>query len=115
MPQTKPRATDPSFPAQFTPKLVPVFREGYGWRDLQSDAVAGLTAAVVALPLSMGITVASGVSPERGLYTAIAGGFIVSLLGGSHFQIGGPTGAFIVIVASIVERLGYDGLATQCT
>jgi SulP family sulfate permease len=101
----------PGFYAQFTPKLVTVFREGYGWRDLRADAIAGLTVAVVALPLSMGIAIASGVSPERGIYTAIAGGFIVSFLGGSRFQIGGPAGAFIGIVAGVVARHGYDGLA----
>ncbi len=95
----------------FTPKLITVWREGYGLLDLRKDAIAGLTVAVVALPLSMGIAIASGVSPERGLYTAIVGGFLVSLLGGSRFQIGGPAGAFIGLVASIVERHGYDGLA----
>ena len=99
---TAPPPAKPSYASQFTPKLITVFREGYGWRDLQADAIAGLTVAVVALPLSMGIAIASGVSPERGLYTAIAGGFIVSLFGGSRFQIGGPAGAFIVLVASIV-------------
>src|SRR5580698_5019579 len=104
-------AVEPSFIDLFTPKLITVFREGYGWRDLRADAIAGLTVAVVALPLSMAIAIASGVSPERGLYTAIAGGFIVSLIGGSRFQIGGPAGAFIGLVASIVERHGYDGLA----
>jgi sulfate permease, SulP family len=104
-------AVEPSFIDLFTPKLITVFREGYGWRDLRTDAIAGLTVAVVALPLSMAIAIASGVSPERGLYTAIAGGFIVSLIGGSRFQIGGPAGAFIGLVASIVERHGYDGLA----
>ncbi len=108
---TAPPPAKPSYASQFTPKLITVFREGYGWRDLQADAIAGLTVAVVALPLSMGIAIASGVSPERGLYTAIAGGFIVSLFGGSRFQIGGPAGAFIVLVASIVQRHGYDGLA----
>ncbi len=105
------RLTEPSFSELFTPKLVTVMREGYDWRDLRADAVSGLTVAVVALPLSMAIAIASGVSPERGLYTAIAGGFVVSLLGGSRFQIGGPAGAFIGLVASIVERQGYDGLA----
>ena len=105
------RPAEPSFIELFTPKLVTVFREGYGWRDLRHDAVSGLTVAVVALPLSMAIAIASGVSPERGLYTAIAGGFIVSLIGGSRFQIGGPAGAFIGLVAGIVERHGYDGLA----
>jgi sulfate permease, SulP family len=105
------RHAEPTFVELFTPKLITVFREGYGWRDLRADAIAGLTVAVVALPLSMAIAIASGVSPERGIYTAIAGGFIVSLLGGSRFQIGGPAGAFIGLVAMIVERHGYDGLA----
>jgi SulP family sulfate permease len=94
----------------FTPKLVTVFREGYGLADLRADALAGLTVAIVALPLSMAIAIASGVGPERGLYTAIIGGFLVSLLGGSRVQIGGPAGAFIVLVAATVERHGYDGL-----
>lgn len=107
----QPAPPQTSYYAQFTPKLVTVFREGYGWRDLRADAIAGLTVAVVALPLSMGIAIASGVSPERGIYTAIAGGFIVSFLGGSRFQIGGPAGAFIGIVAGVVARHGYDGLA----
>ncbi|MDP2411163.1 MAG: SulP family inorganic anion transporter [Pseudolabrys sp.] len=110
MPHRPPHA-EPSFAELFTPKLITVFREGYGWKDLGTDAVAGLTVAVVALPLSMAIAIASGVSPERGIYTAIAGGFIVSLLGGSRFQIGGPAGAFIGLVAVIVARHGYDGLA----
>ncbi len=94
----------------FTPKLVTVFREGYGLTDLRADALAGLTVAIVALPLSMAIAIASGVGPERGLYTAIVGGFLVSLLGGSRVQIGGPAGAFIVVVAATVQRHGYDGL-----
>jgi SulP family sulfate permease len=88
-----------------------VLREGYGPRQFHADAIAGLTVAIVALPLSMAIAIASGVSPERGLYTAIIGGFLVSALGGSRFQIGGPAGAFIVLGAGIVERHGYDGLA----
>lgn len=100
----------PTFIELFTPKLVTVLREGYGAADLRRDAVAGLTVAIVALPLSMAIAIASGVSPDRGLYTAIVGGFVVSLIGGSRFQIGGPAGAFIVLVASIVERHGYEGL-----
>ena len=71
---------------------------------------SGLTVAIVALPLSMAIAIASGVTPDRGLYTAVIGGFIVSLLGGSRFQIGGPAGAFIVLVALTVERHGVDGV-----
>src|SRR3712207_7539048 len=100
----------PGFADLFTPKLVTVLREGYGWRQLRADAVAGLTVAIVALPLSMAIAIASGVSPDRGLYAAIVGGFLVSLLGGSRFQIGGPAGAFIVLVGATVERHGVDGL-----
>src|SRR4051794_5831023 len=99
-----------TFAELYTPKLVTILREGYGLKDVRADAIAGLTVAIVALPLSMAIAVASGVGPERGLYTAIVGGFLVSLLGGSRFQIGGPAGAFIVLIALIVEREGYDGL-----
>jgi sulfate permease, SulP family len=100
----------PTFAELFTPKLVTVLREGYGLAEFRADVIAGLTVAVVALPLSMAIAIASGVTPERGLFTAVAGGFFVSLLSGSRFQIGGPAGAFIVIIASIVERHGYQGL-----
>src|SRR5690606_21299891 len=82
----------------------------YGRAAFRDDALAGLTVAIVALPLSMAIAIASGVSPDRGLYTAIIGGFIVSLLGGSRFQIGGPAGAFIVLVAASVQRHGVEGL-----
>jgi SulP family sulfate permease len=101
----------PSFSALFTPKLVTILKEGYGLAALRADAVAGLTVAIVALPLSMAIAIASGSTPERGLYTAIVGGFLVSALGGSRFQIGGPAGAFIVLVASAVARHGLDGVA----
>ncbi|MHA7775121.1 SulP family inorganic anion transporter [Roseibium sp. M-1] len=104
------RYSKPTFVELFTPKLVTVFREGYGWHQLRADATAGLTVAIVALPLSMAIAIASGVSPERGLYTAIIGGFLISALGGSRFQIGGPAGAFIVLVAATVHREGLDGL-----
>ncbi len=97
-------------PIEFTPKLISRLAEGYGWRDLRGDAVAGLTVAIVALPLSMAIAIASGVGPERGLYTAIVGGFLVSLLGGSRYQIGGPAGAFIVLVAACVAQIGLGGL-----
>ena len=100
----------PRFRDLYVPKLVTVLREGYGLQALRADALAGLTVAIVALPLSMAIAIASGVGPERGLYTAIVGGFLVSALGGSRFQIGGPAGAFIVLVASTVLREGIDGL-----
>ena len=103
-------ASRPSFAEMFTPKLVTVLREGYDARALKDDAVAGLTVAIVAVPLCMAIAIASGLSPDRGLFTAIIGGFLISAFGGSRFQIGGPAGAFIVLIAAIVERHGYDGL-----
>jgi SulP family sulfate permease len=92
------------------PKLFTVLREGYGLGDLRADVVAGLTVAIVALPLSMAIAIASGLSPDRGLYTAIVGGFIVSVFSGSRYQVGGPAGAFIVLVAGTVATHGVDGL-----
>jgi SulP family sulfate permease len=100
----------PTFAELFTPKLITVLREGYGLGNLKADAVAGLTVAIVALPLSMAIAIASGLPPDRGLYTAIVGGFLVSALGGSRFQIGGPAGAFIVLVAATVAQHGIEGL-----
>ncbi len=96
--------------AEFVPKLVTTLREGYGARQLRADAVAGLTVAIVALPLSMAIAIASDVTPKMGLITAIVGGFLVSALGGSRFQIGGPAGAFIVLIAATVQAHGIDGL-----
>jgi len=101
---------EPTFAELFTPKLVTLLREGYSAADLRADAIAGLTVAIVALPLSMAIAIGSGLSPDKGLYTAIVGGFLISAIGGSRFQIGGPAGAFIVLIATIVERHGYDGL-----
>jgi SulP family sulfate permease len=100
----------PTFAELYTPKLVTVLREGYGLADLKADLIAGMTVAVVALPLSMAIAIASGVTPDRGLYTAIVGGFVVSALAGSRFQIGGPAGAFIVLVAATAAQYGVDGL-----
>ena len=99
----------PTFAELFTPKLVTVLREGYRFPDFKADAVAGITVAMVALPLSMAIAKASGTTPDRGLFTAIVGGFLISLLGGSRFQIGGPAGAFIVVVAASIEQRGFDG------
>jgi SulP family sulfate permease len=101
---------EPSALELFTPKLITVLRENYRLRDFRADLVAGLTVAVVALPLSMAIAIASGVTPDRGLYTSIFGGFVVSLLSGSRFQIGGPAGAFIVLVAATAATHGVDGL-----
>lgn len=97
------------------PKLVTVLREGYGLAALRADAMAGITVAIVALPLSMAIAIASGATPERGLFTAIVGGFLISALGGSRFQVGGPAGAFIVLVASAVDRHGIDGVVMATT
>ena len=94
----------------FTPKLWSALREGYDARALRADATAGLTVAIVALPLAMAIAVASGVSPDKGLITAIVAGLLISALGGSRFQIGGPTGAFIPVVYAIIVAHGFDGL-----
>ncbi len=107
---SSPLVERPSFGALFVPKLVSVLREGYGLAAFRADAMAGLTVAIVALPLSMAIAIASGAAPERGLYTAIVGGFLISALGGSRFQVGGPAGAFIVLVAAAVARHGIDGV-----
>lgn len=94
----------------FTPKLITVLKEGYGLAEFRADAVAGLTVAIVALPLSMAIAIASGTTPDRGIVTAIIGGAIISALGGSRHQIGGPAGAFIPLIASIILVHGLDGL-----
>lgn len=103
-------AEKPGFIEEFTPKSIVTLREGYGLVQLRADAIAGLTVAIVALPLSMAIAIASGVTPDRGLYAAIIGGFLVSLFGGSRFQVGGPAGAFIILVAATVARHGVDGM-----
>ncbi|MFN0042058.1 MAG: SulP family inorganic anion transporter [Alphaproteobacteria bacterium] len=102
--------SSPSFSELFTPKLVTILREGYTLGNFRADAIAALTVAIVALPLSMAIAIASGASPAQGLYTAIIGGFLISALGGSRFQIGGPAGAFIVLVAATAQAHGMDGL-----
>ena len=94
----------------YLPKLITVWKEGYTTERLRRDILAALTVAIVALPLSMAIAVASGVPPARGLYTAIIGGAVVSALGGSRYQIGGPAGAFIVLVAATAARFGVEGL-----
>ena len=94
----------------FTPKLIVVWREGQMARLWQRDLLAGLTVGIVALPLAMALGIASGASPNQGLVTAIVAGFLISLLGGSRVQIGGPTGAFVVIVAGVIAAHGYSGL-----
>ncbi|MFI5318550.1 MAG: SulP family inorganic anion transporter [Myxococcota bacterium] len=93
------------------PKLLTVLREGLTARDVARDAIAGVIVGIVALPLAIAFAIASGVSPAQGLATAIIAGFLISALGGSRVQIGGPTGAFVVIVYGVVQRHGVDGLA----
>jgi SulP family sulfate permease len=93
----------------FVPKLVTTLRD-YDRRQLTSDLTAGVVVGIVAFPLAIAFAIASGVTPERGLYTAIIAGFLISALGGSRVQIGGPTGAFVVVVYSIVQRYGLPGL-----
>lgn len=104
--------TNPAPPSEFLPKIVTVWREGYTLAALRADAIAGLNVAIVALPLSMAIAIASGMGPEAGLYTTIVGGFLISLLGGSRYQIGGPAGAMIVAVSACVTQIGAAGLMT---
>jgi len=100
----------PRYWQAFTPKLLIVWREGAIKKYWRPDALAGLTVAIVALPLAMALGIASGASPNQGLVTAVIAGFLISFLGGSRVQIGGPTGAFVVIVAGIIAAHGYAGL-----
>ncbi len=94
----------------FQPKLFSTLKKGYSKKTFTQDLLSGVIVGVVALPLAIAFAVASGVSPEKGLITAVIAGFIISFLGGSRVQIGGPTGAFIVIVYGILEQYGFDGL-----
>lgn len=94
----------------FNPKLISLLKSGISRKQIFADSLSGVVVGVLALPLAIAFAVASGVSPDKGLITAIIGGFLISLLGGSRVQIGGPTGAFIVIVYGIVEQYGFDGL-----
>lgn len=98
------------FYKQFIPKIVTVFKEGYTWDFFRNDALAGLTVAIVAIPLAMALGIASGTTPDKGLITAVIAGFLISALGGSRVQIGGPTGAFVVVVYNVIAQHGYDGL-----
>lgn len=95
---------------EFIPKSYLYLRNGYRFATFKKDLVAGLTVGIIALPLAMAFAIASNVGPERGLYTAIIAGFLISLLGGSRIQVGGPTGAFVVIIYGIIQRTGYEGL-----
>src|SRR3984893_1404170 len=105
-----PPGTAESFAPPPAAALRAVLREGYSLADLRADVLAGLVVAVVALPLSMALAIAVGVPPQHGLYTAIVAGLIVPILGGSRFQVTGPTAAFVVILAPIVSRFGMSGL-----
>ena len=96
--------------SKLEPKLLTVIREGYTGEIFFKDLTAGIIVGIVALPLAIAFAIASGVKPEQGLYTAIIAGFLISVLSGSRVQIGGPTGAFIVIIYGIVQKYGYDGL-----
>lgn len=95
---------------EFIPKSI-LCLKGYSFGSFRKDLTAGVTVGIIALPLAMAFAIASGVTPERGLFTAIIAGFLISALGGSRVQIGGPTGAFVVIVYDIIQRTGYEGLA----
>src|ERR1700723_1578690 len=95
---------------QWLPRSIVCLKD-YSWAKFAQDLVAGITVGLVALPLAMAFAIASGVAPQAGLYTAVVAGFLISALGGSRTQIGGPTGAFGVIVAGIVVRFGLAGLA----
>ena len=95
----------------FQPKLFSTFRNGYDKQTLVQDLLAGVIVGIVALPLAIAFGIASGATPEAGILTAIVAGFIISFFGGSKVQIGGPTGAFIVIVYGIIQDYGMSGLA----
>ena len=95
----------------FAPKLYEVIRDkGYNMQYFRRDAIAGLTLAIISIPLGMAFAIASGVSPAQGLYTAVVAGFFIALLGGCRYQIGGPTGAFVVIIFNTMQQYGYEGL-----
>ncbi|MGH9219260.1 MAG: SulP family inorganic anion transporter, partial [Vicinamibacterales bacterium] len=96
------------------PRSWQVLARGYTLNTFVSDLIAGFTVGLVALPLAMAFAIASGLTPQAGIHCAIITGFLISALGGSRFQIGGPTGAFVVVVAGIVSQYGIDGLFT-CT
>jgi SulP family sulfate permease len=95
---------------EFTPKLFSCLAQGYSLKDFKGDFSAGLNVSIVSMPLAMALAVASGADPEHGLFTAIIAGLIISILGGSRTQIGGPTAAFVVVIYNIIQQYGYDGL-----
>lgn len=96
---------------EYIPKIFLCFKEGYSKKYFFNDLFAGVSVGIIALPLALAFAIGSGVPPERGLFTAIVAGFLISLLGGSRVQIGGPTGAFVIVVYTIIQKHGYEGLA----
>ncbi|HEY0900553.1 MAG TPA: solute carrier family 23 protein [Micavibrio sp.] len=96
----------------YTPKLFTYLKQGYSLKHLRADTLAGLTVAIVALPLAMALGIASGAGPAEGLITVVIAGLLISALGGSRYQIGGPTGAFVVVIYNVINTHGYDGLIT---
>jgi SulP family sulfate permease len=102
------KSSEPSY--SILPKFFNLFKEGYSWRTFAKDCRAGLIVGIIALPLALAFAIASGVKPVQGIYTGVIAGFLISFFGGSRFQIGGPTGAFVVVIFNIVHRFGYDGL-----
>ena len=97
--------------SRLVPMLYSSLKQGYSFQFFTKDLIAGIIVGIVALPLAIAFAIASGVKPEQGLYTAVVAGLIISLAGGSRFQIGGPTGAFVVLVYNVMQRFGYEGLA----
>ena len=95
---------------EFTPKLWSLLKRGISKKQISKDIMAGIIVGIVALPLAIAFAIASGVSPEKGLITAVIAGLAISVLGGSRVQIGGPTGAFIIIVYAVVQEHGVVGL-----
>lgn len=95
----------------FAPKIIEVLKKGYTFNEFKRDSMAGLTVAVISIPLAMALAIASGATPAQGLYTAIVAGFFIALLGGSRYQIGGPTGAFAIVIFNVMQQYGYNGLA----
>src|SRR5687768_3039896 len=98
----------------WVPRSVQALSAGYTLELFIADLIAGVTVGLVALPLAMAFAIASGLTPQAGIYCAIITGFLISALGGSRFQIGGPTGAFVVVIAGIISQYGIDGLF-MCT
>lgn len=95
----------------FAPKIFEVLKKGYSLKEFKKDSIAGMTVAVISIPLAMALAIASGATPAQGLYTAIVAGFFIALLGGSRYQIGGPTGAFAIVIFNVMQQHGYNGLA----